>query len=111
MVEKKCIAMFCQNCQFFGCTPRLNCKIELCPTEDKEAYFLNYYEFIVKHYTIYRLMPYYNTVITIVLLICRTLRFVAITHADNYIIYTNYFFTIDLLCFRVAKCEDWHKLR
>ena len=24
MVEKKCFAMFCQNCQFFGCTPRLN---------------------------------------------------------------------------------------
>ena len=23
MVEKKCFAMFCQNCQFFGCTPRL----------------------------------------------------------------------------------------
>ena len=26
MVEKKCFAMFCQNCQFFGCTPRLNMK-------------------------------------------------------------------------------------
>ena len=24
MVEKKCFAMFCQNCQFFGCTPCLN---------------------------------------------------------------------------------------
>ena len=24
MDEKKCFAMFCQNCQFFGCTPRLN---------------------------------------------------------------------------------------
>ena len=23
MVEKKCFPMFCQNCQFFGCTPRL----------------------------------------------------------------------------------------
>ena len=23
MVENKCFAMFCQNCQFFGCTPRL----------------------------------------------------------------------------------------
>ena len=23
MVEKKCFALFCQNCQFFGCTPRL----------------------------------------------------------------------------------------
>ena len=23
MVGKKCFAMFCQNCQFFGCTPRL----------------------------------------------------------------------------------------
>ena len=23
MVEKKCFAMFCQSCQFFGCTPRL----------------------------------------------------------------------------------------
>ena len=27
MVEKKCFAMFCQNCQFFGCTPRLNVTI------------------------------------------------------------------------------------
>ena len=26
MVEKKCFAMFCQNCQLFGCTPRLNDK-------------------------------------------------------------------------------------
>ena len=23
MIEKKCFAMFCQNCQLFGCTPRL----------------------------------------------------------------------------------------
>ena len=23
MVEEKCFAMFCQNCQLFGCTPRL----------------------------------------------------------------------------------------
>ena len=29
MVEKKCFAMFCQNCQFFGCTPRLNQAIKL----------------------------------------------------------------------------------
>ena len=25
MVEKKCFTMFCQNCQFFGCTPCLKC--------------------------------------------------------------------------------------
>ena len=28
MVEKKCFAMFCQNYQFFGCTPRLKIKME-----------------------------------------------------------------------------------
>ena len=32
MVEKKCFAMFCQKCQFFGCTPRL--KKELLDSND-----------------------------------------------------------------------------
>ena len=27
MVEKKCFAMFCQNCHFFGCTPRPNLQL------------------------------------------------------------------------------------
>ena len=36
MVEKKCFAMFCQNCQFFGCTPRLK-----VPLPRRDTYELN----------------------------------------------------------------------
>ena len=46
MVEKKCFAMFCQNCQFFGCTPRLNRfgHVWISQGVDNQKQFLNAFE-------------------------------------------------------------------
>ena len=38
MVEKKCFAMFCQNCQFFGCTPRLK-PTDAITTENRQELY------------------------------------------------------------------------
>ena len=50
MIEKKCFAMFCQNCQFFGCTPRLKkVRSYKAVQKFKTIFFLNLLINIVYH--------------------------------------------------------------